>query len=294
MKSYEGMIAININNLSKVFRNKKFQKIEALKRLDLKVRKSEVLGFLGPNGAGKSTTIKMVVGLMKPTDGTVQINGHFAERLESRLKVGFLPENPAFYDFLSAREYLSFVGRTFKLSGKNLAIKCDEVLDLVDLKNASKRPIRTYSKGMVQRLGLAQTLVHDPDIFILDEPMSGLDPIGRALVKRIINDLKSKGKTIFFSTHITADVESICDRVAILKNGELQSVDAVEEILLQGLEGHLVHFRNHLGEISEAIVEKDNLVDFLNSTKEEGNEVVLVEPCRKSLEQFFLDKIKTN
>lgn len=288
------MIAINIKNLTKVFRNKKFKKVDALKGLNLEILQGEVLGFLGPNGAGKSTTIKMVVGLMKPTDGVVYINDQLASNPNSRLKVGFLPENPAFYDFLSAREYLSFVGRAFKLSGKFLENKCEEVLALVDLKEASRRPIRTYSKGMVQRLGLAQTLVHDPDIYILDEPMSGLDPIGRALVKNIIKGLKFQGKTVFFSTHITADVESICDRVAILKGGELQSVDAVDDILLQGLEGYMVHFRNDQGEVVESIINKDNLASFLNLARDQGHEVMLVEPCRKSLEQFFLDKIKAN
>ncbi len=285
------MYAIEIENLSKTYFDKKFKKVEALKKLHLQVAQGEVLGFLGPNGAGKSTTIKMVVGLMKATAGSIRILGQSVADPLARLHIGFLPENPAFYDFLTAREYLLFVGRTFKMSGQKLAQRCDEALLLVDLVDASKRPIRTYSKGMVQRLGIAQTWIHDPDIFILDEPMSGLDPIGRSMVKQIIQDLKGQGKTVFFSTHITSDVESICDRVAILKNGELQSVDSVADIFMQGIIGYDLHLRQKDGVITNSFVEKKELLAALAQSDQVQAEVVLVDPRRKSLEQYFLDTI---
>lgn len=286
------MNVIDILDLSKTYRNKKLQKVEGLKGLTLGIKQGEVFGFLGPNGAGKSTTIKMVVGLMRPTGGSVKIMGTNSVEPVARRKVGFLPENPAFYDYLSAREYLRFVGRTYKINGRKLEDRCDEVLALVDLAEAEKRPMRTYSKGMVQRLGLAQALVHDPDILILDEPMSGLDPIGRAMVKGIIKDLKEQGKTVFFSTHITSDVESICDRVAILKKGELQRVDDVGDLLLQGVIGYRVHLRTDDGVVSENFVEKKALTSHLEAVDRDGQEVVLVEPCRKNLEQYFLDTIE--
>ncbi|NCP04398.1 MAG: ABC transporter ATP-binding protein, partial [Deltaproteobacteria bacterium] len=198
------MNAIEINNLFKVFRGKKLARVEALKDLSLAIPKGEVFGFLGPNGAGKSTTIKTLMGLIRPTSGRVRLMGLDVTDARSRLLVGFLPENPAFYDFLSAREYLQFVGRTFKMEPALLKKRIEEVLERFDLVAAAKRPMRGYSKGMVQRLGLAQTLVHDPDLYILDEPMSGLDPLGRALVKDLIKELKQKGKTVFFSSHITS------------------------------------------------------------------------------------------
>src|ERR1035437_7475056 len=175
------MNAIEITGLYKQFSGKRMTKVDALKGLDLTISAGEVFGFLGPNGAGKSTSIKLVMGLLRPTAGTAVIMGMDASQAESRRHVGYLPENPAFYDYLSAEEYVAFVGSQFKMDNKLLKFRSEEVLRRLDLWDARKRPIRGYSKGMVQRVGLAQALVHDPDVYILDEPMSGLDPIGRAL-----------------------------------------------------------------------------------------------------------------
>lgn len=286
------MTVLEIENLKKNYRGKRRQVVSALRGLNLKISKGEVFGFLGPNGAGKSTTIRLLMGLISRTSGSARICGVDCSSPKARCSVGYLPENPAFYDFLSAREYLYFVSSVFKYDKKRQRQRIDEVLELFELSAAAKRPIRGYSKGMVQRLGLAQALVHDPDILILDEPMSGLDPLGRALVKQVIRELKSAGKTIFFSTHITADVESVCDRVAILKQGELQSVDSVNEILLAGLEGYLIHERQHDGSISQRQVKPENLQATLANITKADSKILLVEPCRKSLEQFFLDKIK--
>lgn len=285
------MDVIDINQLTKHYRNKKLKKIEALNGLNLKVRQGEVMGFLGPNGAGKSTTIKMLVGLIRPTAGQISVMGLSPLNPQARGNIGFLPENPALYDFLSAREYLYLIGRSFYMDGQQLQQCCEQVLEIVDLTYAAKRAIRTYSKGMIQRLGIAQTLVHDPDVYILDEPMSGLDPVGRAMVKNIILDLKHRGKTVFFSTHITSDVESVCDRVAMLKGGELQSVDVVADLMEQGITSYHVRFLDNLGVLVDVNVDKENLSVFLRQSIDNGHEIVLVEPCRKTLEEIFLNKI---
>lgn len=286
------MNALEFTNLSKTYRGKKGGRVEALKNLSLAIGAGDVFGFLGPNGAGKSTTIKIAMGLIRPTSGEASIMGHGTGSAEARRNVGYLPENPAFYDYLSANEYLDFVGRTFKMESGHLARRKKEVLSLLQLEDAGKRPIRGYSKGMVQRLGLAQVMLHDPDVYILDEPMSGLDPLGRALVKNIILDLKKTGKCVFFSTHITADVESVCDRVGIILNGVLQSEERVDSILTEGVSGYDVRVERSDGEVTVSSVERDFLEQFLSDQRNAGHRIILVEPRRKNLEAFFLDIVK--
>lgn len=286
------MNALEFTNLSKTFRGKKGIRVEALKNLSLTIGAGEVFGFLGPNGAGKSTTIKIIMGLIRPTSGKASIMGHGTGSAEARRYVGYLPENPAFYDYLNANEFLDFVGKAFKMEPGHLALRKEEVLSLLQLEDAGKRPIRGYSKGMVQRLGLAQVMLHDPDVYILDEPMSGLDPIGRALVKNIILDLKKAGKCVFFSTHITADVESVCDRVGIILNGVLQSEERVDAILTDGVSGYDVRVEHSGGEAAEFFVERDSLEQFLSEQRSVGHRIILVEPRRKNLEAFFLDIVK--
>lgn len=287
------MNAIEIDHLSKVFKGKKGTRVEAIKDLSLEVARGEIFGFLGPNGAGKSSTIKSLMGLIAPTAGTARIMGEPISSVASRLQVGYLPENPAFYDYLSAEEYLNFVGRVFKMEASALREACERVLKLLELWDARKRPMRGYSKGMVQRVGLAQVLVHDPEVYILDEPMSGLDPIGRALVKDIMLELKSRGKCVFFSTHITADVETVCDRVGIILNGDLKRVERVETIMTQGLLGYQVRVRRRdRTETEEIYLEAGRLSNFMAEASAEGHEVLFVEPKRKDLEAFFLDIVR--
>lgn len=286
------MNALEFTNLSKTYRGKKGGRVEALKNLSLAIGAGEVFGFLGPNGAGKSTTIKVAMGLIRPTSGGASIMGHGTGSAEARRNVGYLPENPTFYDYLTANEYLDFVGRVFKMEPSQLARRKEEVLSLLQLERAGKRPIRGYSKGMVQRLGLAQVMLHEPDVYILDEPMSGLDPLGRALVKNIILDLKKTGKCVFFSTHITADVESVCDRVGILLNGVLQSENRVDSILTEGVSGYDVRVERNGGEVTEVSVERDSLEHFLSDQRDAGHRIILVEPRRKNLEAFFLNIVK--
>jgi len=283
--------AIAIENLVKTYTGKKRARVEALKGISLSVGAGEVFGFLGPNGAGKSTTIKCLVGLIEPSSGSARIKGVSIGSVESRRAIGYLPENPAFYDYLSALEYLKFVGSSFGMPAGLLSSRCDEVLHQLDLWESRKRSIRGYSKGMVQRLGIAQTLLHDPDLYILDEPMSGLDPIGRALVKDIILELKRRGKSVFFSTHITADVESVCDRVGIILDGELQSVELVETIMAEGVLGYTLTLRG-AGADTERYVPKEELPQAMREIQSSGCEISLIEPKRKSLEDFFLDIVR--
>lgn len=285
------MVALELKDLSKTYKGKKFAKISALNNLSLEISEGEVFGFIGPNGAGKSTTIKLIMGLIRPDSGEINILGCPAVKTDARLQVGYLPENPAFYDFMTAREYLLFIGQLFNMSDQKIKQQTDHVLEIVTLEEAADRPIRGYSKGMVQRLGLATVLLHDPDLYILDEPMSGLDPLGRALVKDIIKDLRHRGKTVFFSTHITSDVELVCDRVGVIMGGRLQAVDRVSTILEQGETGYRIHTTTAKGEARETDISKDELADFIFRCRTENESVMRVEPRRKDLEAFFLDII---
>jgi ABC-2 type transport system ATP-binding protein len=298
------MNLIEIENLSVTYRGKRGARVEALKELRLSVAQGEIFGFLGPNGAGKSTTIKALMGLIKPTIGEAKLCGVPISDPRGRGKVGYLPENPSFYDFLTGREYLEFVGRAFAMDQASIARESERVLGLLELTESANRPIRGYSKGMVQRLGLAQALLHDPDLYVLDEPMSGLDPLGRALVKEIIRDLKNRGKTVFFSTHITSDVELVCDRVGIVVGGRLRLEDSVENVLEKGIVGYSVQLKNSSdtvcaglqvrskGEsVREVYVPVEELTPFLERAVAERCEIMLVEPRRKDLEAFFLEVV---
>lgn len=200
-KSYDGGVTYSVKNLS------------------LSLKKGTIFGFLGANGAGKTTTIKMLVGLTRPTNGEILILGKSPEDSEIKSFIGFMSESPSFYPHLTGKELLSFIANLFKI--KNPEKKIEEVLLLVDLQNAGNKKVKTYSKGMLQRLGFAQALLNDPDIIFLDEPLDGLDPLGRAEIKKIIFSLKTKKKTIFFNSHILGDMEEICDEVGIIDKGVL-------------------------------------------------------------------------
>ena len=284
--------AIEICGLSKIYRGKKMQKVTALDNLNLEVAPGQVFGFLGPNGAGKSTTIKLLTGQIKPSGGSATLFGVPVVKTEARKNLGYLPENPSFYDFLTASEYLNFVGKVFFMPEKSLKDEIERVLELVDLTAAAKRPIRGYSKGMVQRLGIAQVILHNPDLYLLDEPMSGLDPIGRALVKDIIVDLKKQGKTIFFSTHITNDVELVCDRFAILNKGHLEVTASVAEIVDAVTGGYSVFYLDNQEGESIAQCSEGELTNTIQSILGDGSRVDKVIPQRRSLEEFFLNTVK--
>lgn len=229
------MALIEISNVSKIYKKEFTRKeVHALKSLTLTVNESEIFGFLGPNGAGKSTTIKLLLNLIRPSSGSLSIKGRDVSDKTIRRDIGYLPENPYFYDHLSAEELLRFGGKSCDMDDAAIKTRTLNLLEQLDLTEARKRPIRSYSKGMVQRAGLALALIHDPGILILDEPMSGLDPMGRKKVFDLILRLKSEGKTVFFSSHILHDIERLCDRAAMLVNGELVRLLMVKKDLPAG------------------------------------------------------------
>lgn len=203
----------------------------ALNGLDLEVTSGEVFGFLGPNGAGKTTTMNVLLGFIQPTGGAASLFGIDVRQPIARRRIGYLPEMTYYYKFLTAEELLRFYGKIFGLSCAERERRIDETLKLVELEHARKRLIKTYSKGMQQRVGLAQALINNPDLLILDEPTSGLDPLGRMKVRDIIQRLKNEGKTVFFSSHEMGEVETVCDRVAIVSGGDLKAVGRVEQVM---------------------------------------------------------------
>lgn len=226
---------VQIENIRKVFRVGFWgRRVTAVDQLSLDVRRGEVFGFLGPNGAGKTTTIKMLMGLIYPTSGQARIFGHAVGDPAAKAKLGFLPESPYFYDYLTSREFLNFYGHLFGLWGGSLDKRVDELLELVGMSHAKDLQLRKFSKGMLQRVGIAQALINDPELVVLDEPMSGLDPIGRKEVRDLIFRLKESGKTVMFSSHILHDAELLCDRVAMIMKGRLVACGQVSELIQQG------------------------------------------------------------
>ncbi len=223
---------LEVENLQKVFlRGFLRRRTVAVDGITFRVEPGEVFGFLGPNGAGKTTTMKMLMGLIHPTAGSARLLGAGIGDLAAKRRIGYLPENPYFYDYLSADEFLAMVGRIYGLPAALRRKRADELLERLGLSMARTRAMRSYSKGMLQRVGLAQALMGDPDLVVLDEPMSGLDPIGRREVRELIEGLRKAGKTVFFSTHILADAELLCDRVAIIVKGKLRDVGPLGSLL---------------------------------------------------------------
>ena len=202
----------------------------ALRPLRLTIEEGEVFGFLGPNGAGKTTTLKLLMGLVFPTAGSARILGMDMDDPRVKSQIGFLPEQPYFYDHLSARELLNYYGQLSGIPAKGRSARVEQMLARVGLSDSAGMQLRKFSKGMLQRVGLAQAILHDPKVVFLDEPMSGLDPMGRREVRDLIQQLRSEGKTVFFSTHILSDAEALCDRVGVIHQGELRGVGAVAEL----------------------------------------------------------------
>jgi ABC-2 type transport system ATP-binding protein len=229
------MAVVETWNLNKIYRTGFWlnQKVQSLTNCSLSVQQGETFGLLGPNGSGKTTLLKILLGVIRPTHGRAVLLGQPIGDRATKQRVGYLPENAYFYDFLTAWEFLTFVGGVFQIPKPILNKRIATTFDLVglDQKTAKKKQLRQYSKGMLQRVGMAQALINDPELVFLDEPMSGLDPLGRYQVREIILSLKEQGKTIFFNSHILTDVEQICDRIAILARGELLCVGSLEEIL---------------------------------------------------------------
>jgi len=225
-------VVIETRSLGKVYRD--FwgrQKVRALKALDLEIYQGEVFGLLGPNGSGKTTTIKLLLGLLFPTGGRALVFGRDATDVSKNERIGYLPEESYLYKFLNAEETLDFYGRLFDMPGDIRKRRIDELIELVGLQRAKKRQLKEYSKGMTRRVGLAQALINDPDLILLDEPTTGLDPIGTREMKDMILKLKEQGKTIIMCSHLLADVQDVCDRIAILHQGELKELGRVDSLL---------------------------------------------------------------
>ena len=297
--------AIVVRDVAKTFRlGLRLKKVEAVRGISLTVNRGEVFGFLGPNGAGKTTTIKMAMGLVRPTRGSIEVLGGSMGDSETRKRIGYLPEHPYFHDYLTPIETLNFYGKLFGLSAEERSKRIDELLDRVGLNHARQRTLRKFSKGMLQRLGIAQALLNRPDLLVLDEPLSGLDPIGRKEIRDILVEQRAKGVTIFFSSHILSDIEVICENVAIIEGGLIRSMGRLEELLnparalheitcrhadaafLEGLESSGVQV-DRLGEYDRLVVEGE-LQGMLSRLLEGGVEIQSVVPKRESLEDLFV------
>ncbi len=302
--------AVAIHGLSKSFRigHLRGRLRPALTDLTLDVPSGEVFGYLGPNGSGKTTTIKLLMGLIHPDAGTVTVLGRPSQEQDWKARIGYLPENPYLYDYLTAREYLDYAGRLFGLPRRKRHERAEELIALVGLTRSADWPMRRYSKGMLQRVGMAQALVNDPDLVFLDEPMSGLDPIGRRLARDIILDLRRRGRTVFFSTHILSDAEALCDRVALLRGGRLLKVGRLNEILpidvthmevlVSGLDAAAVEalpagVRAHqsIGERWRLELEEAALGVLVRQIEAAGGRVLSVSPVRQSLEEYFFQEM---
>ncbi|MBI1746052.1 MAG: ABC transporter ATP-binding protein [Acidobacteria bacterium] len=305
------MNVVEITHLTKDYRTGFWfhKRRRALEDLSLTVQAGEIFGFLGPNGAGKTTTLKILMGLIRPTAGKARILGCPIDHVQMHQEIGFLPENPYFYEYLTGREYLIYTAELFGRGRAAAQSRAVELMEMVRLEESLKIPLRKFSKGMIQRIGIAQALINDPRIVFLDEPMSGLDPVGRREVRDIIMNLRARGVTVFFSSHILADVESLCDRVAILNRGRLLDIGRLTEILrmevsalevmakdvqavtlerLQQLGGqtHAIGDRLHI-----TLPDDRSLLEVIMTVQEGGGKVISVNPVRESLEEFFLKRI---
>jgi ABC-2 type transport system ATP-binding protein len=304
-----GAEIVRVEDLIKDFRpGFGLRRKRVLDGISFQVREQEIFGFIGPNGAGKTTTLKILMGLVRATSGRASILGHDVSETAFRRQIGFLPENPYFYDYLTGCEILRFYAN---LSGvRKRAERVEQLLELVGLSDARNARLRTYSKGMLQRIGIAQALVHDPMVVFLDEPMSGLDPVGRKQVRDLILRLRAEGKTVFMNTHILSDVEMVCDRVAIIVGGQIRYEGAIDHFLGAGEpEADLVlanvpaeaaveleerfgaQLRGHAGRIELRISEKDTSA-ALRVALEAAAEVISVTPHRVSLESVFMAAVE--
>lgn len=305
------MDAIVIDRLTKTYFPKwPWEKpVTVLSDISLSVSRGEIFGFLGHNGAGKTTTMKVLLGLLRATSGHVELLGSSLEHVATRARIGYLPESPYFYDYLTAEEFLCFYGKLAGLDRETAQKRIPQLLERVSLSEARHRQLRKFSKGMLQRVGLAQALIHDPELVILDEPMSGLDPIGRKEVRDLILSLRDQGKTVFFSTHIISDVEMVCDRVGIVSKGKIRSVGRIEDLV----NGHVAQtvevvcdgvIGDNLPDIkvmATRILQRgdrclmmlpgqDHLERVLAVLRNAGGKLVSVIPHKESLEDIFLEQ----
>ena len=305
------MAILEIKNLSKIYRSEFLgRKKTALKGIDLTIEENEIFGYLGPNGAGKTTTIKSILSLIRMTTGTVRMFGKSFSEIELKQNIGYLPENPYFYTYLTAYETLDFYGQLFEIPKKTRQERIRILLNRVGLTDVHNEVLRHFSKGMMQRIGIAQALINNPQLIILDEPMSGLDPIGRKEVRDIIVELKSEGKTIFFSSHILSDVEMICDRVAMINKGEIVQIGNLEEmrssqtvtieIRAKNINADCLKLIEEYGH--KTIISSDQILVIANNDDEadrviqiinqQQGKIIAIVPNRATLEDLFMQKVR--
>lgn len=259
---------IQISNLTKIYRD--FwgrKKVRALNSLSLEVKKGEIFGLLGPNGSGKTTTLKLLLGLLFPSEGDIKVLGQPASNVEKNERIGYLPEESYLYRFLNAEETLDFYGRLFKMSAKERRERSAELIEKVGLGHAKRRQLKEYSKGMTRRIGLAQALINNPDLVMLDEPTSGLDPLGTDDMKRMIVELKEQGKTVLMCSHLLADVQDVCDRIAILYGGELKVMGRVDDLLKEQEETQILTSKlsdEAINEIKQVVAKHNGTVDTVD------------------------------
>ncbi len=306
----DSAIVIDVKDLAKTYRTPfRRKKVEALRGVSFQVQRGHIFGFVGPNGAGKTTTIRTLMGLIRPTGGSATILGHAIPSRAARFKVGFLPESPYFYDYLTIAELLDLAGRLFGLSQAVRTKRADQLIERVGLGRARSQSLKKFSKGMLQRAGLAQALMNDPELVVLDEPMSGLDPIGRKEVRDLILELRDQGKTVFFSSHILTDIEAIADQVAIVARGQLQSLGTPAELVKRTVLGVDLTVRiapdAELGDLLDGATRVRRIADELALTlaadadldawlvraRERGAKVIAVEPRHETLEDLFMRQI---
>jgi len=302
------MAAIEITGLTKTYTVGFWRKRPkcALRPLTLNVEHGEIFGYLGPNGAGKTTTLKLLMGLIFPSGGSARILGKPIDDPSIKAQIGFLPEQPYFYDYLTATELLTYYAQLSGLPARERQRRVNDILHRVGLPDSGRTQLRKLSKGMLQRVGIAQAILHSPKVVFLDEPMSGLDPIGRREVRDLIATLKEEGKTVFFSTHILSDAEALCDRVAVLNKGELRGVGSVEEltsraqgrieVIYQGsrvpaLLSSLVIESHATGDTTRIVVAQECLDAALDALRRAGARLVSVNPIRATLEDYFAEKV---
>ena len=303
-------LAIEIENLSKEYPHGflNLKKKMSLENLNMQVESGEVFGFLGPNGAGKSTTIKLLMRLIFPTSGTARILGKPIDDVSVHEDIGYLPEQPYFYDYLTAAELLDYFARFHGLTANDRRERVQKMLRKVGLETAKKIQLRKYSKGMLQRVGMAQAILHEPEVVVLDEPMSGLDPLGRREVRDIILELKREGKTVLFSTHILSDAEMLCDRVGVIVGGKLRGVGTPGEMVgiqTQGMEilfevegtakrFPLLERATRTGERYRVEVSEAELYGALDELKSAGARILSVAQIKQTLEEFFMNLVETD
>jgi ABC-2 type transport system ATP-binding protein len=276
--------AISIKNLTKDFAvGIRSIKLRAVDDLNLEINDNEIFGLLGPNGSGKSTTIKIILGLLEASSGQCEIYGKPSSTVAARKSVGFLPEAPYFYRYLSGRELVRFYARICGVKRRKIKKRVDEVIEMVGMTEAANRRVGDYSKGMLQRIGLAQALVHDPQLIILDEPTAGVDPIGSAAIAKIIRELKRRGKTVLLCSHLLSQIEGLCDRVAILHRGKLIRMGKVEGLLQEKDTRSLVVKDLHLEGISA--VERE--------IERQGGKLKRIENPRLNLDALFIEEVES-